>query len=52
MAVNWNQYDDAWGPFGEDVHFALKLVSVKLDAFGLVFPTFNFGFYPTVLAHN
>jgi len=27
------------------IDFALKLVSVKLAAFGLVFPTFSFGFW-------
>lgn len=27
-----------------DIHFALKLVSVKLEAFGAAFPTFSFGF--------
>jgi hypothetical protein len=29
----------------QDVHFALKLVSVKLSGFALVLPTFNFAFY-------
>jgi hypothetical protein len=28
----------------EDLHFALKLVSVKLSGFALVLPTFNFAF--------
>ncbi len=30
------------------LHFALKLVSVKLSAFALVLPTLNFGFYVSV----
>lgn len=29
----------------QNLHFALKLVSVKLSALGFVLPTFSFGFW-------
>jgi hypothetical protein len=32
----------------EDLHLALKLVFVLFAAFGLAFPTFNFGFCNSV----
>lgn len=35
-----------------NVHLALKLVSVKLSAFALAFPTFNFGFCVVVSLRN